>query len=189
MNVRGNIPTKFSLGIFRGHFRQTSGPRNFLGSLFPRNSVRKFRGISEERRNSKELFPTTCFVGMSFLDRPFNLFVRYIRWYQSCVSLVFNRRTILDVMVNANIYPIQDESPFVEREENYEIYREIYGDDVRVVDFVFSEDSFANLVCAKIVQQEIRAKFVEDGFRAKIRPDSNCAKFVQGQKIRGSLLE
>ncbi|KAF3502592.1 hypothetical protein F2Q69_00045120 [Brassica cretica] len=62
MNVRGNIPTKFSLGIFRGHFRQTSDPRNFLGSLFPRNSVGKFRGISEERRNSEELFPTTCFV-------------------------------------------------------------------------------------------------------------------------------
>ena len=77
-------------------------------------------------------------------------------------------------MVNANIYPIQDESPFVEREENYEIYREIYGDpiydvyedDVRVVDFVFSEYSFANLVCAKI------------------GPDSNCVKFVQDQKIR-----
>ncbi|KAF2536364.1 hypothetical protein F2Q68_00022211 [Brassica cretica] len=62
MNVRGNIPTKFALGIFRGHFRQTSSPRNFLGSLFPRNSVGKFRGISEERRNSEELFPTTCFV-------------------------------------------------------------------------------------------------------------------------------
>ncbi|WZZ52896.1 hypothetical protein YC2023_053003 [Brassica napus] len=26
MNVRGNIPTKFSLGIFRGHFRQTNDP-------------------------------------------------------------------------------------------------------------------------------------------------------------------
>ncbi|KAF3583327.1 hypothetical protein F2Q69_00026545 [Brassica cretica] len=62
MNVRGNIPTKFSLGIFRGHFRQTSGPRNFLGSLFPRNSVGKFRGIFEGRRNSEELFSTTCFV-------------------------------------------------------------------------------------------------------------------------------
>ncbi|KAF3536509.1 hypothetical protein F2Q69_00023677 [Brassica cretica] len=62
MNVRGNIPTKFSLGIFRGHFRQTGDPRNFLGILFPRNSVGKFRGISEERRNSEELFPTTCFV-------------------------------------------------------------------------------------------------------------------------------
>ncbi|KAF2572623.1 hypothetical protein F2Q70_00004527 [Brassica cretica] len=65
MKVRGNIPTMFSLGIFRGHFRQTNGPRNFLGNLFPRNSVGKFRGISEERRNSEELFPTTCFVGMS----------------------------------------------------------------------------------------------------------------------------
>ncbi|KAF3559194.1 hypothetical protein F2Q69_00011581 [Brassica cretica] len=62
MNVRGNIPTKFSLGIFRGHFRQNYGPRNFLGNLFPRNSVGKFRGISDERRNSEELFPTTCFV-------------------------------------------------------------------------------------------------------------------------------
>ncbi|KAF3583263.1 hypothetical protein F2Q69_00027948 [Brassica cretica] len=62
MNVRGNIPTKFSLGIFRGHFRQNNGPRNFLGNFFPRNSVGKFRGISDERRNSEELFPTTCFV-------------------------------------------------------------------------------------------------------------------------------
>ncbi|KAF3554838.1 hypothetical protein F2Q69_00015461 [Brassica cretica] len=49
MNVRGNIPTKFSLGIFRGHFRQTSGPRNFLGNLFPRNSVGKFRGKKKFR--------------------------------------------------------------------------------------------------------------------------------------------
>ena len=65
MNFRGIIPTKFSLGIFRGHFRQTSDPRNFLGNLFPRNSVGKFRGISEEKRNSEELFPTACFVGMS----------------------------------------------------------------------------------------------------------------------------
>ncbi|KAF2570495.1 hypothetical protein F2Q70_00004055 [Brassica cretica] len=55
-----------------------------------------------------------------------------------------------------------DESPFVERDE---IYREIYGDpiynvyedDVRIVDFVFNDDSFANLICAKIVQHEIRA--------------------------------
>uniref|UniRef100_A0A0D3D8L3 Uncharacterized protein n=1 Tax=Brassica oleracea var. oleracea TaxID=109376 RepID=A0A0D3D8L3_BRAOL len=62
---RGNIPTTFSLGIFRGVFRRTSGPRNVLGNLFPRNSVGKFRGISEERRNSEELFPRTCFVGMS----------------------------------------------------------------------------------------------------------------------------
>ncbi|KAF2593740.1 hypothetical protein F2Q70_00043995 [Brassica cretica] len=63
MKFRGNIPTKFSLGIFRGDFRQTSDSRNFLGNLFPRNSVGKFRGISEERRNSEELFPRTCFVG------------------------------------------------------------------------------------------------------------------------------
>uniref|UniRef100_A0A0D3AKB6 Uncharacterized protein n=1 Tax=Brassica oleracea var. oleracea TaxID=109376 RepID=A0A0D3AKB6_BRAOL len=62
---RGIIPTKFYLGIFRGLFRQTRDPRNFLGNLFPRNSVGKFRGISEEKRNSEELFPTTCFVGIA----------------------------------------------------------------------------------------------------------------------------
>ncbi|KAF3497342.1 hypothetical protein DY000_02055215 [Brassica cretica] len=38
-----------SLGIFRGVFRRTGGPRSFLGNLFPRNSVGKFRGISEEK--------------------------------------------------------------------------------------------------------------------------------------------
>ncbi|KAJ4881854.1 Uncharacterized protein Rs2_38909 [Raphanus sativus] len=86
-------------------------------------------------------------------------------------------------MVNANIYLIQDESPFVEREENFKIYREIsgdpiydvYEDDVCVVDFVFSEDSFTNFVCAKIGSDEIRAKFVQDEFRAN---------FMQSQKIR-----
>ena len=84
--------------------------------------------------------------------------------------------------MSANIYLIQDESSFIEREENYEIYQEIYGDpiydvyegDVRVVDFIFNEDSFANLVCAKIVQHEIHGKFVHDEFRAN---------FGQGQKI------
>ncbi|KAF3514947.1 hypothetical protein F2Q69_00008819 [Brassica cretica] len=30
-----NILTKISLGIFRGDFRQTSAPRNFLGNVFP----------------------------------------------------------------------------------------------------------------------------------------------------------
>ncbi|KAF3532512.1 hypothetical protein DY000_02040606 [Brassica cretica] len=60
-----NIPTKISLGIFRGDFRQTSAPRNFLGNVFPQNSVGNIPGISEERRNSEELFPRTCFVGMS----------------------------------------------------------------------------------------------------------------------------
>ncbi|KAF2535110.1 hypothetical protein F2Q68_00022954 [Brassica cretica] len=57
-----NIPTKISLGIFRGDFRQTSAPRNFLGNVFPQNSVGNIRGISEERRNFEELFPRTCFV-------------------------------------------------------------------------------------------------------------------------------
>ncbi|KAF3529344.1 hypothetical protein DY000_02041679 [Brassica cretica] len=47
--IHRNIPRKLSLGIFRGAFRQTGGPRNFLGNLFPRNSVGKFRGISEEK--------------------------------------------------------------------------------------------------------------------------------------------
>ncbi|KAF2578393.1 hypothetical protein F2Q68_00005888 [Brassica cretica] len=85
-------------------------------------------------------------------------------------------------MVSASIYLIQDESSFIEREENYEIYQEIYSDpiydvyedDLRIVDFIFNEDSFANLVCAKIVQHEIHGKFVHDEFRAN---------FGQGQKI------
>ncbi|KAH0849070.1 hypothetical protein HID58_090437 [Brassica napus] len=86
-------------------------------------------------------------------------------------------------MVSANIYLIQDESSFIEREENYEIYQEIYGDpiydvyegDVRVVDFIFNEDSFANLVCAKIVQHEIHGKFVHDEFRANFGQASDSS--------------
>ncbi|KAF2612185.1 hypothetical protein F2Q70_00008956 [Brassica cretica] len=69
MNFRGNIPTKFSLDIFRGDFRQTSDPQNFLGNLFPRNSVGKFRRISEERRNSEDLF--RCLQSGPFV-RPLN---------------------------------------------------------------------------------------------------------------------
>ena len=95
-------------------------------------------------------------------------------------------------MVSANIYSIQDESPFVEREENYEIYREIYGDpiydvyedDVRVVDFIFGEDSFANFVCANIGQDEIYAKFGRDKIRAKPVQDELRANFGESQKIR-----
>ncbi|KAF3583897.1 hypothetical protein F2Q69_00029792 [Brassica cretica] len=44
-----NIPRKSSLGIFRGTFRRSSGPRSFLGNSVPRNSVGNFRGISEEK--------------------------------------------------------------------------------------------------------------------------------------------
>ncbi|KAF3529772.1 hypothetical protein DY000_02042630 [Brassica cretica] len=40
-------------------------PTNWWSSEFPRNSVGKFRGISEENGISKKLFPRTCFVGMS----------------------------------------------------------------------------------------------------------------------------
>ena len=95
-------------------------------------------------------------------------------------------------MVSANIYSIQDESPFVEREENYEIYREIYGDpiydvyedDVRIVDFIFGEDSFANFVCANIGQDEIYAKFGRDKIRAKPVQDELRANFGESQKIR-----
>ncbi|KAF3535305.1 hypothetical protein F2Q69_00024223 [Brassica cretica] len=61
--VHRNIPRKFSLGIFRGAFRRTGGPRSFLGNSFPRNSIRNFRGISEEKYISEELFPRTYFVG------------------------------------------------------------------------------------------------------------------------------
>ncbi|KAF3516331.1 hypothetical protein DY000_02061318 [Brassica cretica] len=61
-HVPRNIPRK---GVPRGDFRQTGAPRNFLGNVFPRNSVGYFRRNSEERRNSEQLFPRTCFVGMS----------------------------------------------------------------------------------------------------------------------------
>ena len=52
-------------------------------------------------------------------------------------------------MVSISIYSILDESPFVVREENHEIYREIYGDliydiyedDVLHIDFIFKEGS------------------------------------------------
>ncbi|KAF3549406.1 hypothetical protein DY000_02004227 [Brassica cretica] len=50
------IPRTFSLGIFRGDFRRTCGPRSFLGNWFPRNSVGKFRVISEENGISEDLF-------------------------------------------------------------------------------------------------------------------------------------
>ncbi|KAF3508299.1 hypothetical protein F2Q69_00003992 [Brassica cretica] len=52
----GTLPRTFSLGIFRGDFRRTGGPRSFLGNLFPRNSVGKFRRISEENGISEDLF-------------------------------------------------------------------------------------------------------------------------------------
>ncbi|KAF3518921.1 hypothetical protein DY000_02059171 [Brassica cretica] len=44
-----NIPRKSSLGILRGTFRRSSGPRSFLGNSVHRNSVGNFRGISEEK--------------------------------------------------------------------------------------------------------------------------------------------
>ena len=83
MNFRGIIPTKFSLGIFRGHFRQTSDPRKFISSEFRRKIPRDFRGkkkfrgiifdgvfrryvvgITLFRRNSDDFFPQypCCFL-------------------------------------------------------------------------------------------------------------------------------
>uniref|UniRef100_A0A0D3D6C2 Uncharacterized protein n=1 Tax=Brassica oleracea var. oleracea TaxID=109376 RepID=A0A0D3D6C2_BRAOL len=92
-HIPQNIPRDLFLGIFRGfisskipdenseeHSVETSEvnseevfpryiprsfPTNWWSSEFPRNSVGKFRGISEEKRISEELFPRTCFVGMS----------------------------------------------------------------------------------------------------------------------------
>ncbi|KAF3503474.1 hypothetical protein F2Q69_00043446 [Brassica cretica] len=92
-HIPRNIPRDLFLGIFRGfisseisdenseeHFVGTSEvnseevlpwyiprsfPTNWWSLEFPRNSVRKFRGISEEKRISEELFSRTCFVGMS----------------------------------------------------------------------------------------------------------------------------
>ncbi|CAA7028647.1 unnamed protein product [Microthlaspi erraticum] len=89
-------------------------------------------------------------------------------------------------MMSDNIYTFEDESPFVEREEGHEIYREIYGDpiydtyedDVDVIDFVFKEDLFEDLMRAKSGRSQIRLDF---GFVQ----NPVCAKIVQIQ-IRAS---
>ncbi|KAF3577804.1 hypothetical protein DY000_02030243 [Brassica cretica] len=60
MKFRGNIPTKFSLGIFRGDFRQTRDPRNFLGI----SSEICFLGIPSENSEGfprKEEIPRNYF--------------------------------------------------------------------------------------------------------------------------------
>ncbi|KAF3525188.1 hypothetical protein F2Q69_00048911 [Brassica cretica] len=74
---RGFISSEFSDENSKKHFVGTSEvnsedvlpryiprrfPANWWSSEFPRNSVGKFRGISEENGISEELFPMTCFV-------------------------------------------------------------------------------------------------------------------------------
>ncbi|KAJ4897449.1 Uncharacterized protein Rs2_24243 [Raphanus sativus] len=86
-------------------------------------------------------------------------------------------------MVSISIYPILDESPFVEREENHEIYREIYGDpiydiyedDVCVVRAKFGRDEF----CAKFGRNDFRAKSGRDEFRAKYGQNHIDEDFVK----------
>ncbi|KAH0909665.1 hypothetical protein HID58_032986, partial [Brassica napus] len=76
--------------------------------------------------------------------------------------------TILDVMVSISIYSILDESLFVVREENHEIYREIYGDpiydiyedDVLHIDFIFKEGSI-EISRAKLGQNRIGEDFLQ----------------------------
>ena len=109
-------------------------------------------------------------------------------------------------MVSISIYSILDESPFVVREENHEIYREIYGDpiydiyedDVLHIDFVFKEGSI-EISRAKLGQNRIGEDFVQNlkyllganFVRKRICEDSSykqiCAKIVQNMllKIRG----
>ena len=55
---------------------------------------------------------------------------RYINRYQSQVPLIFQSKTIVDVMMSISIYPILDESSFVRKKENHVIHREIYGDPI-----------------------------------------------------------
>ncbi|KAJ4868151.1 Uncharacterized protein Rs2_50301 [Raphanus sativus] len=82
---------------------------------------------------------------------------------------------------------ILDESPFVEGEENHEIYREIYGDpiydvyeeDVHHIDFIFKEGSFENLSRANFGRDEICEKSVQEEFRAKIGRNRIDEDFVQ----------
>ncbi|KAJ4890151.1 Uncharacterized protein Rs2_29899 [Raphanus sativus] len=86
-------------------------------------------------------------------------------------------------MVSISIYSILDESPFVEREENREIYREIYGDpiydiyedDVCVVRAKFGRDEF----CAKFGRDDLRAKSGRDEFRAKYGQNHIDEDFVK----------
>ena len=75
----------------------------------------------------------------------------------------------MDVMVSISIYPILDESLFIKREANHEIYREIYEDliydgyedDVYVLDFVFKEDFFENRSRAKLGRNRFDEDFVQ----------------------------
>ncbi|WZZ16443.1 hypothetical protein YC2023_109532 [Brassica napus] len=109
-------------------------------------------------------------------------------------------------MVSISIYSILDESPFVVREENHEIYREIYGDpiydiyedDVLHIDFIFKEGSI-EISRAKLGQNRIGEDFLQilnylsgaNFVRKRICEDSSykqiSAKIVQNMllKIRG----
>ena len=109
-------------------------------------------------------------------------------------------------MMSISIYPILDESPFVERKDNHEIYREIYGDpiydiyedDVLRIDFIFKEGSI-EISRAKLRQNRICEDFLQNlnylsganFVRKRICEDSSykqiSAKIVQNMllKIRG----
>ncbi|KAG2323645.1 hypothetical protein Bca52824_016858 [Brassica carinata] len=110
---------------------------------------------------------------------------------------------------SCNLYPFVDESPFVEREEDHEIFKEIHGDPIYdvygddkiykeicgdpVYD-VYEEYDFDNFVRANIGQNpvyaedfkhnQVRAIFVQRQFYEefgsyKIFTDSTCEDFVQ----------
>ena len=110
-------------------------------------------------------------------------------------------------MVNISIYPILDESLFINRELNHDIYREIYEDliydeyedVVHVLDFVFKEDPFENRSRAKLGRNHFDEDFVQNlnnllranFVQKRICEDSSykqiCEKIVQNKllKIRG----
>ncbi|KAJ4881986.1 Uncharacterized protein Rs2_39041 [Raphanus sativus] len=85
----------------------------------------------------------------------------------------------MDVMLIFSCCTILDESPFVEKEVNHEIYREINGDPIYDVyeddvDFIFKEGSFENLGRANFGRDEVCAKSVQDEFRAKLGRNHSC---------------
>ena len=59
-----------------------------------------------------------------------------------------------------------DESPFIEREENHQIYREMVGDLIY--------DVYEDLICAKFVRNQTCAKL---GFSTEVMKNPICANF------------
>ncbi|KAF3526493.1 hypothetical protein F2Q69_00048358 [Brassica cretica] len=67
--VHRNIPTKFSLDIFRGAFQRTGGPRKFVSSKFRRKIPKDFRGKMNFRGVTYEDLFRRYVVGITLFRR------------------------------------------------------------------------------------------------------------------------